>query len=202
MRDVQVHDWQAEKGEPPRFVLSPAFRALAFSLVLGVAWLQTPASHAQEDMEVKTRDEIIEEAIKAPTKDFETNARGNNRQYCEIIVNESGEIHPRPGTNTLSSLYAGGRAGRAQVLATNSSFRISIDPPLGFRLAPPNGNDGAIFTTSYSASGATNFSNQPGIIAQRIKRGVTNIEAHLTADRGQSPFPAGQYSAEIVMRCE
>ncbi|MCB1387370.1 MAG: hypothetical protein KDJ80_15640 [Nitratireductor sp.] len=137
-----------------------------------------------------------------PILDF-TNDKANGRdQTCLIYVTEDGALHQRPGTNELSSFGAGGRPGRLEVTATHNSFKLSIEQPFGFRVAPQDGNQNVVFTSSFSGTGATNFSLRPGNERQKLQIGTTHVEAHLVADRGGDSFPAGTYQAQLTVRCE
>lgn len=149
----------------------------------------------------QTSDEIIEEALEG-TNALQEDFRRPKHSYCQIILGGEGVLREVPGLFELSSKSAGGRPGSAQVMTSNSSFRVNIDTPLGFHSAPRGGNSGVVMTASYTAHGASNFSETPGNIQHKLKKGITNIEAHLVAHRNGDPFPAGNYSAVLTLRCE
>jgi hypothetical protein len=130
------------------------------------------------------------------------NAAAQNKQYCEIVLFSGGTMRPSPDNTELTSSSFGGVSGRAQVVATNSSYKISIDDPMGFASAPPGADDGTIFSTSYSGTGDTSFSRTAGNIPVNIKNGTTNVEVDLTALKNNDAFPAGTYSASLTLRCE
>jgi hypothetical protein len=127
--------------------------------------------------------------------------QGNN-QFCAIIITSDGQLAASPEANELSSMTFGGRPGQAEIIATNSSYTLSIDAPLGFSLAPAGGNDSMLIRTSYSGFGATSFSATPGNVPIRLKRGSTTVSANMVATKTSSLFPAGQYRAELTLRCE
>ena len=149
----------------------------------------------------KTADEIIEEALEGETF-LEKDYRQPKNNYCQIVLGNEGVLREVPGLFELSSKSAGGRPGSAQVMTSNASFRVSIDTPLGFHSAPRDGNNGVVMAASYSGHGASNFSETPGSIQHKLKKGLTNIEAHLVAHRNGEPFPAGNYAAVLTLRCE
>lgn len=122
--------------------------------------------------------------------------------YCQIMVTQPGALSPSFVGNELSSRLPGGRSGYANVTATRSSYRIAVDAPVAFSNMPSNGDAGVRFRASYSATGNTNFGRTRGGVARKIKRGHTRIKTNLTARRQGSPFPQGQYSAQITLRCE
>ena len=131
------------------------------------------------------------------------NNMGNGNQTCEIIVVSPGSIGASIENKVLSSKLMGGRAGTAHINATNSSYSLSVDNPVGFTAMPAGGSDGVIMTASFMGNGDTNFSETPGNYNVRIKRGLTIVQTHMTAERTNGiPFPAGYYSAEITLRCE
>jgi hypothetical protein len=126
---------------------------------------------------------------------------GPGRQFCQIELLGEGAIRPSIDNMILSSRNAGGRAAEAQVTASNSSWQINIDPPAGFSNSP-SGGDNATFATWMSASGATNFSATPGNEAMRVRRGRTMVRIDFDATNLNAGFPAGDYSAELTLRCE
>lgn len=129
------------------------------------------------------------------------NAAANNRHFCMVIVGNPGSLAPAIGNVALSSKVAGGLAGSAQIIATNSSFSADIDAPLSFSNSP-NLSGPVTFEAEFSGNGATSFSAVPASGDVRIKRGTTNITADLTATIQGASFVAGQYQAELVLRCE
>ncbi|MCC0019980.1 MAG: hypothetical protein H6888_02785 [Nitratireductor sp.] len=148
-----------------------------------------------------TAQEIIDDAIESALQSNQK-SRGHGGGVCIIVVTDDGAIYNMPGTNRLTSSGSGGRPGRASVYASRKSYRLSIDPPLGFRSAPAGGNSGVVFSTSFSGNGATSFSRRPGSSDQKLREGVTRVEVDFVADRGNDTFPAGSYQAELNLRCE
>ncbi|MEM9280128.1 MAG: hypothetical protein AAGA76_16320 [Pseudomonadota bacterium] len=129
--------------------------------------------------------------------------QGNGTQSCQILIVNPGIINPNIENTELSSKVYGGRAGVAQITTTNASYSISIDQPLGFSGTPVGGNDSVNMTTSFSGNGATNFSEKPGNVQTRLESGTTLVETHLTARRlTGDPFPVGDYSTQLNLRCE
>lgn len=135
---------------------------------------------------------------------IDTDARnGSNNQACTIIVTETGVLGSGFENLEMGSKVYGGRAGVAQVMTTNGSYSLSLDPPLGFSAAPAGGNSNVNMITSFQGSGVTNFSETPGNLSIRLKNGTTTVQTHLTAKRTNNlPFPAGYYSTAVTLRCE
>ncbi len=125
-----------------------------------------------------------------------------NKHYCQVLLVNSGTIRAAVDNLTISSKEIGASAGKIQVITTNSSYRISIDNTAGFTSMPIGGSDSTNFKTFYSGFGATNFSETPGNVQIKVKKGVTDIETHFVAERFTEPFPAGAYTANLSVRCE
>lgn len=185
------------------------FRDLAATAVLCWAGLPGSAVVAQESPDNAAETAAVEEqmeneeAVKELIKELSRSrsAKGGN-QFCAVIVGSDGQLAASPEANELSSVSYGGRAGQADVVASNSSYTLSVDVPLGFSLAPPGANDSLVMKASYSGFGATGFSATPGNIPIRLNQGSTTVLVNLVATKLTSLFPAGQYRAEIVLRCE
>ena len=127
----------------------------------------------------------------------------NNKHSCTIIVdNTPGTMRQNANTTILASTQAGGQAARAQIIATNSSYRASIDAPTGFSVFPNNGNNNTEFSASFSSTGATQFLSSPSDVERKIKKGTSNISVHMSAKRFSGSFPAGNYAATVTLRCE
>ncbi len=127
--------------------------------------------------------------------------RGGN-QFCAIIITSDGHLSAVPGGNELSSTSFGGRPGQAEIVASNSSYTLTMETPLGFSLAPVGGNDSIMVRTSYSGFGATSFSTTSGNVPIRLKRGSTTVSANMVAIKTSDAFPAGDYRANVTLRCE
>ncbi len=125
-----------------------------------------------------------------------------NTNYCEIIVTRNGMLVPNVGATVLGSGNPGGLAGAAEVTATNSSFSLTAETPIGFAIGPVGASQDVTFTATVSGNGATAFLAEPGNVPIRIKKGTTSIEANLTATRISGAFPAGHYRADMILRCE
>lgn len=121
---------------------------------------------------------------------------------CLILIIEPGTLAPNPILSQLSSKASGGQPGSSLAYASTGQYEISIDATSAFISAPQGGDDGTTFVSTYSGSGATVFSEQPGNEEVKLKRGITSIKADLVVDRVGSPFPAGDYQASLTLRCE
>jgi hypothetical protein len=124
------------------------------------------------------------------------------RQFCEIVVQETGVMTANVGATKLSSQGFGGEPGKADVTTNTGSFYVSIDRPNGFSLAPNGGNSDVVFTSTISGRGKTSFGDTPGDSRIKLKNGLTNVEINLEAAKQSGPFPAGRYRAELTLRCE
>lgn len=195
---AQEHDFQQPGIDGAKAPRASAF--LAVFLLLGLAG---PANAGPMPEEPTAEQKAIAEAYEAFLQEMvETNAAKGDNNACAIIIGRTGSMNVNPEANEISSIGWGGQPGEAQIVATNSSFNLSMDEPLGFSLAPPKGNDATVFKSTYSGFGATNFSQSPGNTKIRVKKGTTSITANLTATKTSGTFPAGQYRAELTLRCE
>lgn len=154
----------------------------------GAAFLlsATPASAQKADFGV---DPIIQ-------------APAANKQFCQIIVNQNGNMVQNVGSTKLSSLINPGTPGMADVTTSNGSFYLSVDRPSGFANAPSGGSDDVEFSTQFTGHGVTNFGLSPGDSRVKLKNGLTNVEVHLEAKKLRGAFKAGRYRATVILRCE
>ncbi len=178
--------------------------AVAAQLCLSTTAVQS-SDEPQDDPEQLEEGNISDSLVDPlnPFGDQDNTSVSNNSETCQIVIINPGSIRPNIENNLLSSKELGGRAGALQVTATSNSYALSIDAPLGFTAMPTGGARDVSMSTSFSGTGATNFSETPGQNPVSLRSGATLVEAHLMAKRPLSnPFPSGQYSAEITVRCE
>lgn len=128
-------------------------------------------------------------------------AAASNKHFCMVIVGSPGTMAAAIGNASMSSKFAGGYAGTADITTTNASYRASIVAPSAF-INSPNLAGPVTFAAEFSGSGATNFFNTPSLTEVKLKNGVTNIKADLTAKIEGAVFAAGSYQAELTLRCE
>ncbi len=164
------------------------FSTVALSLIV-LSLSELPASIAQSV--------DLAPVIQVP----QTNNNGN-QQSCGITISREGVMQPSIDNKVLSSSEFLGEPAIAQISATNSSYRMYLENPLGFKDSPIFADQGTIFSTTVTGRGATSFTETQGEISRRLQRGVTNLEINFTARRVDTPFLAGNYSAELTLRCE
>lgn len=195
-RQLQACDGQPRTNPFPGTVVRVAASAL---VLLALSPLTLPAPvHAAE---VEISEDGSEIRIEELPEVFQNNiARG--RHFCLIALQNPGVLGVNPDATEIGSRSFGGNPGTVVVSASNSGFEIVVDEPLGFSRAPKDAHGGLVMKTSYLGNGASSFSEKPGGIPQKIKKGDTTIDVHLSATRNGMPFPAGDYSAEITIRCE
>lgn len=121
---------------------------------------------------------------------------------CQIIVDAGGVLGTSMDLMTLSTTEAGGSPGAATIQASDGSFQVSAVAPAAFTTAPSGGDTAVTFASFYTASGATNVSNIDGITPTSLEAGVTNLSVDLQAVRSADAFPAGSYSADVMVTCE
>ena len=121
---------------------------------------------------------------------------------CVLTVGTPGVLSPNPDFSILSSSNGSGQPGTISALSTGTAFRLSAIAPSAFTLSPPTGGDNVTFTSSYSASGATNIGTTPGNTATLLNNGLTNVNVNLVAQKSAGTYAAGAYATEVVVRCE
>lgn len=128
-------------------------------------------------------------------------AAADNKHFCMVVVGNPGTMAAAIGNASLSSKVAGGYSGTAEITTTNASYRASIIGPSSF-INSPNLTGPVTFQAEFSGAGATNFFNVPSLTEVKLKNGVTSIKADLTAKIEGAVFAAGNYQAEMTLRCE
>lgn len=188
---------QPPRHSPFRFLKTGSgYRSgFRFASALLIALIAVDSQAASDEEEVPP--EILEQLQEMFDK---TAAAGQH--YCAIIVSQNGILRPNIENTELSSRQMGGAPGVASVVATRSSYDISIDQTIGFTNAPAGGGDNTAFSATYSGYGAANFIETPGDVPVGIKKGTTTVETHFIATRTADAFPAGNYAGELVLRCE
>ena len=147
-------------------------------------------------------------------------------RFCNILLTQNGTLAPNVSRTQLSSLEAAGVAGRAQIrtslVTSGPQYIISVEAPTAFTNAPSalsapvdfgvtytstfevfSGNDphGNPNTTPISSGSLSELSSTTRL---RFPRNATrlSLDVHLDASTSTGTFPAGEYAAEVVLRCE
>lgn len=128
-------------------------------------------------------------------------AAASNKHFCMVVVGNPGTMAAAIGNASMSSKFAGGYSGTADITTTNASYRASIIAPSSF-INSPNLAGPVTFQAEFSGTGVTNFFNVPSLTEVKLKNGITNIKADLTAKIEGAVFAAGNYQAELTLRCE
>lgn len=128
-----------------------------------------------------------------------------NAASCIIFVTQSGSLAPNVDATQLSSKLPSARAGKAEIWSFNK-YDISVSSPTFFDTSPVGGDAGVNFTTTFSGQSlrrGKTFAERSGDnpIKTRKRFGRTEITVNLVADKPDG-FPAGDYSAHTIVRCE
>jgi len=127
---------------------------------------------------------------------------------CTIVIGPSGTMVPNPAITALSSKLAGGSAARATVtmnslvcivLGLIDCYSVSAPPPASFAASPGGGGTGVAFTSTYRIDGGGEIA---GSTATKRRNGTYDVTVDLVATRAAGVFPAGDYRAEVTLRCE
>jgi hypothetical protein len=121
---------------------------------------------------------------------------------CALTVGIPGVVAPNATYDELSSTNAGGTNGTIAALTTGSGFSVTTEAPSNFTLAPTGGGTNVTFASAYSATGVTTISLSAGNTVTPLNVGLTTVSVQLEATKSSGTFPAGAYSAEVLVRCE
>lgn len=138
-------------------------------------------------------------------------------ESCIIELLQDGTFGTSTNLRLLDSRRFGGIGAEILVTSRKRStgaapgprFRITLEPPTAFTAAPAGGDDNVDWRTWFSGtnvSNGINFNRRNGVNGRRLPRAgtsITQVTGHLRARKpnGQT-FPAGNYSAEAIFRCE
>lgn len=126
----------------------------------------------------------------------------NVTSTCVLTLGTPGTLGANADFSQLSSKNAGGAAGTVTALTTGTGFQVSASAPTAFLIAPTGGDDNVTFSATYEANGATSVGEVLGTVTSELNFGLTNVNVNLAADKSSGAFPAGAYTAEVVVRCE
>ncbi|MGD9783364.1 MAG: hypothetical protein AB7E80_03365 [Hyphomicrobiaceae bacterium] len=121
---------------------------------------------------------------------------------CVLTVGTPGLLGADDDFSQLSSKNAGGVPGTVTAVTTGAGFEVSAIAPTSFSQAPAGGNDDVTFAATYEASGATSIGEILGDTASSLNFGITSMTVNLEANKSAGAFPAGAYTAEVIVRCE
>ncbi len=127
---------------------------------------------------------------------------------CTIVVNAPGAMAPNPAITTLSSKAGGGSAASLTVTMNSAvcilfglidCYSVSAPPPAYFDVTPNDGGTGVSFLSTYRINGGAEI---PGATPTRRANGSFALTVDLVASRASGVFPAGDYEATVLVRCE
>ena len=127
---------------------------------------------------------------------------------CTITVVNSGTMTTNSAINVLSSNQPGGSAAVVTVqpdslictiLQIYDCYGLSAPPPVAFLSAPAGGGDDVTYASTYTVDGGAPVS---GSVVTLLANGAYTVAVDLTANRASGIFPAGNYQAQVTVRCE
>lgn len=127
--------------------------------------------------------------------------------YCAIVVQNDGTLAADVSGHVLSSKEAGGVSGIATIYSL-WSYDISVDAVPFFLAMPTGGDTGVTISSTFSGSAVNargrTFAERPGNQPVRLRRGysITQVTVDMAATRVGTPYPAGDYTALSIVRCE
>lgn len=119
---------------------------------------------------------------------------------CSVTLGVPGALGVDGAGRTLASSESGGVAGAAVVLTTSSAYKLEVDPPSSFAVAPANSTPDSIAAT-FTATGVTSILAQAAGTPLNLNLGLTNVAVNTTATRSSSIFPSGIYRVDVAVRC-
>ncbi len=126
---------------------------------------------------------------------------------CFIVVRNDGTFGSDATRQILSSKEAGGVSAVADVYSY-SNYWLQVDTVPFFLTMPPGGDTGVTISSTFSgtalnARGRT-FAERPGGNRIRLRRrySATRVTIDMAANRVGSQYPAGDYTALSILRCE
>ena len=126
---------------------------------------------------------------------------------CLIIVRNDGTLGLDATRQVLSSKEAGGNSATADVYSL-WSYNVTVDAVPFFVAMPPDGDTGVTISSSYSGTALNfrglTFPEQPGNVPVTLNTGFsgTRLNIDMDATRVGSTYPAGNYTALSIVRCE
>ena len=126
---------------------------------------------------------------------------------CFIILQNEGTLGLDPSRQVLSSKETGGVSAVAEVHSF-SNYWLQVDAVPFFVAMPTGGDTGVTISSTFSgqalnARGRT-FAERPGSQRIRLRRqySATRVTIDMNATRVGSTYPAGDYTALSILRCE
>ncbi len=126
---------------------------------------------------------------------------------CFIQVQNDGTLALNGSGQVLSSKQSGGVSAVADVHSF-ARYWLQVDAVPFFVAMPPGGDNGVTISSTFSgtalnARGLT-FPERPGSSRIRLRNGysATRVTIDMNATRVGSRYPAGDYTALSILRCE
>lgn len=126
---------------------------------------------------------------------------------CIILVQNDGTLGLDTTRQVLSSKEAGGVAAVADVHSF-SNYWLQADAVPFFLAMPSGGDTGVTISSTFSGQALTargrTFAERAGNQRIRLRRqyGATRVTINMDATRTGSQYPAGDYTALTILRCE
>ncbi|MEM6650305.1 MAG: hypothetical protein AAF603_08650 [Pseudomonadota bacterium] len=120
---------------------------------------------------------------------------------CTVVVGTPGILAPNSDNTMLSSTQAGGQPAIVTVAATAALYKVDIDSPTTFTLAPSGGDTDMSYATEFDATGVTTLTDIAAGASVNLNLGVTVLSIDATAQKTSGIFPAGSYSMSSTVEC-
>ena len=121
---------------------------------------------------------------------------------CSLLIGTNGIIAANVDYTELSSENLTGVPGVVTAITTSGGYSLSALAPGAFTAAPVGGDTDVTFTSNYSGIGTTIIPETDGATPTPLNLGLTIVTVDLTATKSSGIFPAGNYTADVTVRCE
>lgn len=125
------------------------------------------------------------------------------RQHsCTILIGSPGRLVASTDLQSLGSTYSGGGPASATVITTNGSYSLTYEMPTAFTMMPGGPVPATTFAGTMSSTGATQLSGHASGVPVKAKRGTSELTMTMEATSAGGSYPAGNYTAQAILRCE
>ncbi|WP_348643327.1 hypothetical protein [Mesorhizobium sp. B2-7-1] len=128
---------------------------------------------------------------------------------CTVIIGASGTMKLNPSINIFGSKQADGSSAGATITANSTlcsilnlldCYTVSAPAPVAFTSAPSGGDTNVTFASVFRLDGSG--LDVSGSSPQKLNNGTHTMQVDLTATKSPGIFPAGNYQAQVTVRCE
>ena len=121
---------------------------------------------------------------------------------CSLLIDTNGLMAANATYTELSSQELLGLPAAVTAVTTSGGYSVSALAPGAFTSAPAGGDADVTFAAVYSGLGTTIIPETDGATPTPLNLGLTVLTVNLAATKSSGTFPAGNYQADVIVRCE